>query len=175
MNNFLFSKFSMNLYYFRFIKKKSYQLRHISKKRHISKATTSLNSVFRINFDIHIYFLYWGTVDLQYYEFQVYNTLIQTLKRLYSIWNYYSILEGLPGSPVVKTPCFHCRGHGFDPWSKGTKIRMLHSTAKKRKENTACISLAVNKFLYFIHSTLYLLISYLYLAPLPYPFPTGNH
>ena len=22
-----------------------------------------------------------------------------------------------PGSPVVKTPCFHCRGHGFDPWS----------------------------------------------------------
>ena len=22
-----------------------------------------------------------------------------------------------PSSPVVKTPCFHCRGHGFDPWS----------------------------------------------------------
>ena len=22
-----------------------------------------------------------------------------------------------PGSPVVKTPHFHCRGHGFDPWS----------------------------------------------------------
>ena len=21
-----------------------------------------------------------------------------------------------PGSPVVKTPCFHCRGHRFDPW-----------------------------------------------------------
>ena len=21
-----------------------------------------------------------------------------------------------PGGPVVKTPCFHCRGHGFDPW-----------------------------------------------------------
>ena len=20
-----------------------------------------------------------------------------------------------PGSPVVKTPCFHCRGHRFDP------------------------------------------------------------
>ena len=26
-----------------------------------------------------------------------------------------------PGSPVVKIPCFHCRGLGFDPWS-GTKI-----------------------------------------------------
>ena len=22
-----------------------------------------------------------------------------------------------PGTPVVKTPRFHCRGHGFDPWS----------------------------------------------------------
>ena len=21
-----------------------------------------------------------------------------------------------PGGPVVKTPCFHYRGHGFDPW-----------------------------------------------------------
>ena len=21
-----------------------------------------------------------------------------------------------PGGPVVKTPQFHCRGHGFDPW-----------------------------------------------------------
>ena len=21
-----------------------------------------------------------------------------------------------PGSPVVMTPCFHCRGHGFSPW-----------------------------------------------------------
>ena len=23
--------------------------------------------------------------------------------------------EGFPGSPVVKTPQFHCRGHGLDP------------------------------------------------------------
>ena len=22
-----------------------------------------------------------------------------------------------PGGPVVKTPCFHCRGCGFNPWS----------------------------------------------------------
>ena len=26
-------------------------------------------------------------------------------------------VEDFPGSPVVKTPPFHCRGHGFDPWS----------------------------------------------------------
>ena len=23
-----------------------------------------------------------------------------------------------PGSPVVRTPCFHCRGHKFNPWSR---------------------------------------------------------
>ena len=23
----------------------------------------------------------------------------------------------LPGGPVVRTPCFQCKGHGFDPWS----------------------------------------------------------
>ena len=22
-----------------------------------------------------------------------------------------------PGGPVVKTVCFQCKGHGFDPWS----------------------------------------------------------
>ena len=22
-----------------------------------------------------------------------------------------------PGGPVVGTPCFHCRGRGFKPWS----------------------------------------------------------
>ena len=23
----------------------------------------------------------------------------------------------LPSGPVVRAPCFHCMGHGFDPWS----------------------------------------------------------
>ena len=22
----------------------------------------------------------------------------------------------IPGGPAIKTLCFHCRGHGFDPW-----------------------------------------------------------
>ena len=26
-------------------------------------------------------------------------------------------LRDFPGGPVVKTPCFHCKGHRFDPWS----------------------------------------------------------
>jgi len=25
---------------------------------------------------------------------------------------------GITGSPVVRTPSFHCRGHGFDPWKE---------------------------------------------------------
>ena len=24
---------------------------------------------------------------------------------------------------MVKTPCFHCRGHGFDPWSLVGELR----------------------------------------------------
>ena len=28
----------------------------------------------------------------------------------------------LPGGPAVKTLCFHCSGHKFDPWS----AEMLH-------------------------------------------------
>ena len=27
------------------------------------------------------------------------------------------MVRGFPASPVVKVPCFHCRGHGFNPWS----------------------------------------------------------
>ena len=26
-------------------------------------------------------------------------------------------MRDFPGGPVVKTPCFHCRGHEFNPWS----------------------------------------------------------
>ena len=28
------------------------------------------------------------------------------------------LLEEYPGSSVVKTPCFQCRGYKFDPWSE---------------------------------------------------------
>ena len=36
-----------------------------------------------------------------------------------------------PGGPVVKTPCFHCRGPRFHPWSG--KFRMPRGVAKKKK------------------------------------------
>ena len=27
-----------------------------------------------------------------------------------------------PGGPVVRTLCFHCRGHRFDPWSGNSDL-----------------------------------------------------
>ena len=40
-----------------------------------------------------------------------------------------------PGGPVLKTPCFHCRGHGLDPWSRELRSHMPHSAAKKKKKS----------------------------------------
>ena len=44
-------------------------------------------------------------------------TLIYMLKR----W-----LKDFLGGPMVKTPCFHCRVHGFNPW--------LGNMAKKKEK-----------------------------------------
>ena len=41
------------------------------------------------------------------------------------------------GSPVVKTLCFHCRKHSFDPWSV-TKIP-LSAWAKDKRKNIAVL------------------------------------
>ena len=44
--------------------------------------------------------------------------------------------QDFPGSPVVKTPCFYCQGHGFDPWLEW-RSHMRCSMAKKNKnQNT---------------------------------------
>ena len=45
-----------------------------------------------------------------------------------------------PGGPVVKTPCFHCRGHGF---VLGWETKILHATRhshKKKKRKKSRIS-----------------------------------
>ena len=41
------------------------------------------------------------------------------------------------GSPVVKTPCFHCRGHGLDPLLG--KFCTPHSVAKKKKRHESVV------------------------------------
>ena len=38
-----------------------------------------------------------------------------------------------PGSPVVKTPRFHCRGRGFDLWS-GKDPESFEAWAKQTKK-----------------------------------------
>ena len=42
-----------------------------------------------------------------------------------------------PGSPVVKTLCFHCTGHGFDPWSENEDPTCHEVWSKKKKNNSA--------------------------------------
>ena len=43
-------------------------------------------------------------------------------------------IEEFPGGPVVKTRPFQCRGRGgFDP-CPGTKTRMPHGEAKRKKK-----------------------------------------
>ena len=43
-------------------------------------------------------------------------------------------LREFPGSPVAiaRTLCFHCRGHGFEPWS-GNSDPASHVAKKKKK------------------------------------------
>ena len=44
--------------------------------------------------------------------------------------------RNFPGDPVVKTPRFHCRGHGFDPWWANEDLAHAewHGQKKKKKE-----------------------------------------
>ena len=46
-----------------------------------------------------------------------------------------------PGGLVIKIPCFHCRGPGFDPWS-GNKVphATQHGKIKKKKKKNRSIS-----------------------------------
>ena len=55
-------------------------------------------------------------------------------QKLIQRWKSATIKEegDFPAYPVVKTLCFHCRGHGFEPWW-GTRSYMP-STAKGKKK-----------------------------------------
>ena len=47
------------------------------------------------------------------------------------------------GGPVVKTPCFQCRGHGFNPWLGNLRSQRPHGAReKKEKEQIMCSRLA---------------------------------
>ena len=42
-------------------------------------------------------------------------------------------IKDFPGSPVVKTLCFPCRGLGFDPWE--LRSCMLNGEAENKKSH----------------------------------------
>ena len=55
-------------------------------------------------------------------------------EKIFSLKRYISRLKkesDFPSGPVVKTPRFHFRGHGFNPWSG--KFHMLCGVAKKNQ------------------------------------------
>ena len=41
----------------------------------------------------------------------------QTTSGAHRNWRHKTNIKDFPGSQVVKTPCFQCRGRGFNPWS----------------------------------------------------------
>ena len=43
-----------------------------------------------------------------------------------------------PGGPVVRTPCFHCRGHGFHPWS-GSEDPTCQLAWPKKEKKDVCL------------------------------------
>ena len=47
------------------------------------------------------------------------------------------VLWDFPGSPVVKTPCFYCRGCGFNP-CQGNKILHTVQHGQKEKKEWLC-------------------------------------
>ena len=56
-------------------------------------------------------------------------------------------IRDFPGGPVVKTPYFHCSGHGFVP---GWETKILHATwhshKKKKKRKKEIKNLSLNGY-----------------------------
>ena len=53
-----------------------------------------------------------------------------------------SLLQGIPGYPVVKTTPFRCRRHGFEPWSGNlapSYCVALPKKKEKKKKDTAIL------------------------------------
>ena len=47
------------------------------------------------------------------------------------------LFRDFPGGPVGNTPRFHCKGHGFDPWSG--KFHMPYGEAKRKKKESSIL------------------------------------
>ena len=67
--------------------------------------------------------------NLSFAEFCRIKWYLNTLRRL--IVYLKGNQRDFPGGPVVETPCFYCRGHGFDPWLR-TKIPHASPSSQKK-------------------------------------------
>ena len=62
-------------------------------------------------------------------------------------WMVKSIVREFPGGPLVRTPCFHCQGPGFNPWSgKLGPCKLRHGQKKKKYCGT---SIQLNYYTYY--------------------------
>ena len=50
-----------------------------------------------------------------------------------------------PGGPLVRTPCFHCRGEWFDPSSSNEDPAQQVMWPKKKKKNLQCNLLLISQ------------------------------
>ena len=45
----------------------------------------------------------------------------------------FGVRGSFPGSPMVKTPCFQCRGSGFDPGTRSHMSQLKTQQSQKKK------------------------------------------
>ena len=69
---------------------------------------------------------------LHFDEFQFVDCFPFTIHAFAFLFKKY-LPRDFPGGPVIKTPHFHCWGHGFNPWW-GTKIPHVALCGQKKKK-----------------------------------------
>jgi len=47
----------------------------------------------------------------------------------------FGVRGNFPGSPMVKTPCFQCRGFGFDPGTRSHMSQLKTQQSQKKKDS----------------------------------------
>lgn len=64
-----------------------------------------------------------------------------------SLFNYYRCKD-FRGILVVKTPCFHCKGHGFGLW---LRLKFLHAVWQGQKKISYIVGKVLQVFYIYSH------------------------
>lgn len=76
-----------------------------------------------------------------------------------SLWRLISIRVGFPGSPMIKTLPFQCRGYGFSPWlGNQDATGCVAQTIKKIKINIFQATLSFRNFLHPLQGKSHILL-----------------